>query len=90
MKFKYFFILFFILCIVYNSYAQTNTQSVSQFDVDIPEVIIQHIPADMEITIPAFIDHFADTVDIRINKKLSTVMDVNFAASGCYFYGTCL
>jgi len=62
---------------VYNSYAQTNTQSVSQFDVDIPEVIIQHIPADIKITIPAFINNFADTVDISINNKLETVIFKN-------------
>ncbi len=77
MKFKNYFILPFILCIVCNSYAQSNSQPVNQFNVDIPDVIIQHIPADIIITIPSFKNHFADTVDIRINKKLSTVIFKN-------------
>jgi hypothetical protein len=62
---------------VCNSYAQSNSQPVNQFNVDIPDVIIQHIPADIIITIAAFKNHSADTVDIRINKKLSTVIFKN-------------
>lgn len=77
MKFKYHFIILFIWGIVCNSYAQSNAQPVNQFNVDIPEVIIQHIPADVKITIPAFKNHSADTIDIRINKKLSTVIFKN-------------
>ena len=77
MKFKYYFIILFIWGIVCNSYAQSNAQPVNQFDVDISKVIIQHIPADIKITIPAFKNHSADTVDISINNEFKNVIFKN-------------
>jgi len=58
---------------VYVSYAQ----SVKHFNVALPDVIIQHIPADIEVSIPELKDNLADSVDIRINNKLSTVVFKN-------------
>ena len=73
MKFKNYFIFPFFLCFVYVSYAQP----VNQFNVDISKVIIQHIPADIKITIPAFKNHSADTVDISINNEFKNVIFKN-------------
>ena len=58
---------------MYVSYAQ----SVKHFNVALPDVIIQHIPADIEVSIPELKDNLADSVDIRINNKLSTVVFKN-------------
>lgn len=68
-KFKNQFFLLFILFIVCTTYAQSNTKQVSQFTVDIPEVIVQHIPIEISIVIPSLQSQTADTINISINNQ---------------------
>lgn len=60
-----------------NSFALSDAHDISRFNVEIPDIIVQHISIDIEVSIPAYQSHFTDTIDISINNKLNTVVFKN-------------
>ncbi len=77
MKYKNYFLILFFLSILYFTYAQSDAQLDSQFNVEMPDVIVQHVPVDIEVIIPASESHFTDTIDIIINNNLNSVVFKN-------------
>lgn len=73
MKFKNYFFLLFFLNFAYSSYAQSE----KHFNVDLPAVVIQHIPAAIEVSISASENNLSDTLDIIINGELRKVIFIN-------------